>query len=190
MLVENTLDNVDENEETVVKRHLVLTTRNNALEYFECFRKIPMNEIYFISGTFADDYKLNVRSRNVAYLSLKQIVQYNWIGYKFINHLPLNIGDQILIIFEQTFHGNIHYHILISSKLHRHDIRALIAELFGFTKANDIIINVNVKDVFNLDGIHDYMFNKVTKTYENLDMNVFKPIILFVQTWNNPQWKF
>jgi len=82
------------------------------------------------------------------------------------------------IIFEQTKQGNIHYHIIMHTLLHKHDVRAILAELFNFKKATSIILNINVKNVTNLTKLFDYFFNKNEKNYESLDMNKFKPIIL------------
>lgn len=178
MQIENSLDNVIEHEKPVVLRNLVKTTQEVSLQYI-----LALNNdtpLYFVSGCFADDYKLNIRGKNISYISLKQSVQYSWVSHKLGLLASNALIQNMAIIFEQTKHGSIHYHAIAQTAMHKHDLRAIICELFGFVRANDIIINVNVQKITNIKDLCPYLFDKkgTKKEYEILDMTIFKPMIL------------
>ena len=166
----------------VVLKDLVKTTQEKAVSYIkDNMTKVPVSDLLFVSGTFPDDYKCNFLLHNKpVYISLKQHVQYAWVSNRLCSLATCLDILHCVIIFEQTRNGNIHYHIIVHTKLHKHDLRAIICELFGFSKVRDIIINVNVRKVDCLDKLSQYLFNKkdTIKQYEMVDMDKFRPMIL------------
>lgn len=179
MEVENCQPQQD--EEPVVK-HLVLTTQARGRDYAQVLLDTELGELnpcYFVSGCFPNNYKCKIGNYTKDYVCLKQHIQYHYIKTKFLDEyiVPDDI-QKMLIIFEQTKNGNIHYHILVETTMHKHDLRASISELFGFKRAQDILLNIVIKNVNDFEGLIAYLYHKTTKDYEAIDQEKFKPIYL------------
>lgn len=182
MHIESPLDNVIGDEQPVVFRHLVKTTKELSKSYLLSeFNDVPCSDICFVSGCFPDDFKLPIRGKKISYVGLKQNVQYGWISHKLESLADWSAHiSRCVVIFEQTYLGNIHYHMVLSSKLHKHDIRAIISEIFGFVRSQDIILNVHVQGLTSLSSLVKYLYDKkgTKKAYEELDMDYYKPMYL------------
>lgn len=180
MEVEKTLDNLKVDEEPVVMRHLVITTEDLAKQYcLTHLAKAPLSQLLFVSCAFSDKFRIPIRGTVTSYVGVKQFNQYSWLRHMLIDRfiiMPEIYG--LCVVFEQTKHGSVHFHMLLNTTIHKHDIRASLAELFNIKRATEIILSINVKAVTDVDKLLEYLFNKTTKAYEKLDMKTYKPLIL------------
>lgn len=178
-VLENLVEQIPEDED-VVKKTLVLTTADLARQYVQNIENFN-NEcnMYFVSLNIPLKRKLGSKARYKEYGCCTQLLQYLYIRIKLFD-IPLRAINSMLCYFEQTKQGNIHCHMLVNAhkELHRNDLRAQICSVFDFKKWIEASLNVHVEQVYDVKGVFEYLFNKDKKSYENIDQNIFKPLIL------------
>ena len=180
MEIENSLDSVKLDETPVVLDNLVKTTKERGEMY--C-KTIKGDGLYFVSVSIPQKHLINVRGRKISWLSMKQHVQYIYLTNKLINVID-NMSilgdasiDKLCVVFEQHLSGCIHFHMIIKTSLHKHDVRAMLASMLQIRKPTEILLSIRVVDIKDIDGVIDYLFHKKEKLYEELNMNVYKPLI-------------
>lgn len=155
-----------------------LTTPELIKLKLQCVEAVAPNEISkykFVSAGISTKHLVRSKGVLVEYQTLSQKAQYTYIYNKLNNHEFFSFS-RAFIIFEQTKLGNIHFHAVLYALENDHDIRAEFYDCFGIKKGKSVRHFIDIKEINDMKGMIDYLFNKKEKDYEAVDQRLFKPL--------------
>lgn len=140
---------------------------------------IPTNPegYYFVSAGLPTTHKIKLNSKTVEYQTLKQKEQYKYL-LKQLSNYEFDSFSEGIVMFEQTKIGNLHWHAILKSTGHYHNIRADFYSCFGLQRGPSLKHFIRIDPVKDLSGLIDYLFNKDKKSYEKVCPILFKPLII------------
>lgn len=155
-----------------------LTTGDSIRLKLDCVEAVAPNEISkykFVSVGMPTKHLVRSKGVLVEYQTLSQKAQYTYIYNKLNNHEFFSFNSAY-IIFEQTKLGNIHFHAVLYALENDHDIRAEFYDCFGIKKGKSVRHFIDIKEINDMPGLLDYLFNKKEKDYEKVDNTIFRPL--------------
>lgn len=155
-----------------------LTTPDSIRLKLDCVEAVAPNELLkykFVSVGMPTKHLVRNKGVLVEYQTLSQKAQYTYIYNRLNNHEFYSFSSAY-IIFEQTKLGNIHFHAILYALENDHDIRAEFYDCFGIKKGKSVRHFIDIKDIDDMPGLIDYLFNKNEKDYEKVDNLIFKPL--------------
>lgn len=169
---------------------LMLITEENKRQKVEDLKvtfvdQLKTAKVYFGRVSFPDNY-LVPGEKGKTWGRLKQINQYNFLKRKIISIEESDSVGLNLSYFEQFKSGNLHVHFILSVPNNSwcaniKNFKCELANLFELPQRNKNLFAqfFDYKELTTESDIKDtieYLFYKIKKTYENLDLSIFMPI--------------
>lgn len=133
---------------------------------------------YFCRVSLPESKKIQTE-RNKLWGLMKQAQQYKYYRHKLLSHTLTSCIQFMFCYFEQFKNGNIHFHLIVNiGKEHIINLKAELAELFGVSKKDEMKHFFHSQKIDDIEATHNYLFHKEQHAYENIDQEVFRPIIL------------
>lgn len=133
---------------------------------------------YFCRLSLPESKKIS-SEKNKLWGLMKQAQQYKYYRHKLLGHVSTTCINYMFCYFEQFKSGNIHVHLIVDiGKEHIINLKSELSELFCVNKKEEMKQFFHSQPIENIEAVHEYLFNKKEHSYENLDQDVFKPIVL------------
>lgn len=150
-----------------------LTTVERYLEY-----TLNSPKLYFCRVSLPESKKIQTE-RNKLWGLMKQAQQYKYYRHKLLGYTLTSCIQFMFCYFEQFKNGNIHFHLIVDiGDEHIINLKAELAELFGVSKKDEMKHFFHSQKIDDIEATHNYLFHKEQHAYENIDQEVFRPIIL------------
>lgn len=150
-----------------------LTTVN---KYLETDYKAP--KLYFCRLSLPESKKIS-SEKNKLWGLMKQAQQYKYYRHKLLGHVSTTCINYMFCYFEQFKSGNIHVHLIVDiGDEHIINLKSELSELFCVNKKEEMKQFFHSQPVEDLEAVRSYLFDKKEHSYENLNQDVFKPIVL------------